>query len=211
MVSVIRTRQASSKLIESYFAISLSKCAISLPAANAQIAARRSSSARRPRPPAGPNSLNASATEASQVAQGGGRRAACAAAQPWFASRPLKSATRKPASTITLAAMVGSPALAQVARQPFDRADQVGDLVERGGTAFGDGAGEALPHDIGFRDRAPARLGGDLGDERVRQADGEHLHGAECNTKTAEAPYDLSGQGLASGPEAPLRRGDRRL
>ena len=74
--------------------------------------------------------------------------------------------------TITLAAMVGSPGLAQVARQPLDRVDQVSDLVERGGAALGDGTGEALAHHIGFRDRAPARLGLDFGHEQVRQADG---------------------------------------
>src|SRR5262245_14729791 len=186
-----------------YFAISLSSGGISLPAANAQVAARRSSSARSPREPAGPNSLNASATEASQVAQGGGRRAACAAAQSWFTSRLLSSATRKPASTITLAAMVGSPALAQVARQPFDRADQVGNLVESRGATLADGASEALPHHIGFRNRAPARFGLDFGDERVGQADSENLHDANCNTESAETPY----VGTSNGDSDPGGRG----
>src|SRR5262245_11906602 len=190
MISVIRTRQASSKLMVACFAISLSSGVISLLAENAQVAARRSSSARSPPAPPGPNSLNASATEASQVLQGGGRRVAWAAAQSWFTSRLLSSATRKPASTITLAAMIGSPALAQVAWQPFDRADEVGDLVERGGAALADRAGEALSHHIGFRDHAPARLGLDLDNERVGQADCENLHGASCNTKMAGPPYE---------------------
>ena len=90
--------------------------------------------------------------------QGGGKRDNWASDHRWLPSMGLRRATRKPASTRTLPALTARLqirllALAQVARQPVNRANEIGDGVERRRPSGPESSGVAQPfaHDIGFR------------------------------------------------------------
>src|SRR3989442_8931985 len=162
-VSVMRTRQASGRLIgtSAYLSKSFNTGSTSAPSSNAGTTARRRRSAVSGRALRAPRRWNASDRTASHVFQGGGKRDSWAAAQPWLPSRRLSRATRKPASTRTLPAIAGRPQirplpLAQVGWQPIDAADEIGDGVERRGPSAPRSTGEAqaLAHDVGFRELA---------------------------------------------------------
>ncbi len=68
---------------------------------------------------------------------------------------------------------------AQIRRQVIlDRADEIGDRIERRGFAWGPSRGKAQPlaNDVRLRDLAFARLGVDLSPERFWQSYGKRLH-----------------------------------
>src|SRR5712671_1915558 len=184
-VSVMRTRQASAKLIgtPAYFSDSLSTASRSSQNRKTQQTAPRRSREIRPCPPGLPSRWNASDRTASQVPHGGGRRAASATDQRWLPSVRLSSATRKPVSTRTLGAIMGRlqvtlGACAHVRRQPVDRTNKVGNGIERVGLLLIGSrlARQSFTHHVGLRQLAAARLGFDLRDQRLGQADGQGLH-----------------------------------
>src|SRR5690348_514677 len=118
----MRTRQASARLIGTlaYFSTRSRIASLSSAKLNALTSA-----------PRGPSKKNASDNTASQVFQGGGWRAPVEAAQRWLTSERRSRATRKPASTRTLAAIAGGLEVALLVRAHIgwpacDRADQIG-------------------------------------------------------------------------------------
>src|SRR3972149_6901169 len=180
-VSVMRTRQASARLMgtSAYFCNSLSTDSTSLSRSKATIRARRRSSALSPGAPRAPRRWKASDRTASQVRQGGAWPGACVTAHGWWESRRLSRATRKPASTSTFLAIargfqVSLLSCAQVGRQAFDRANEIGNGIKRRGlTPCGSsGALQALANYVGLRTPAPARFHLDLGYERLGQSYG---------------------------------------
>src|SRR6185295_14230085 len=179
----MRTRQASARLIgtPAYLPMSINTGSICSPRSKPTTTARRVRSAASGAPPRAPRRWNASDKTASQVRQGGGCPDERVAAQPWCASRRLSRATRKPASTRTLPAIAGRLEIrflppAQVDRQAAHRPDEIGDGVERRGAPAPRGDAQTFPHDVGFREVAPARLGLDFGDERLGQPHRECFH-----------------------------------
>jgi len=180
-VSVMRTRQASARLIgtSAYFCKSLSTDSTSLSRSKAAIRARRRSSALSPGAPRAPRRWKASDRTASQVRQGGAWLGACVTAHWWWKSRRLSKATRKPASTSAFLAIARSfqvslLSCAQVGRQAVHRADEICNGVKRRGlTSFrSSGALQALANHVGLRTLAPARFRLDVGDERLGQSYG---------------------------------------
>src|ERR1039457_3112941 len=132
-VSVIRTRQASARLMgtSAYFCKSFSTDSTSLSRLKTAISARRRSSPLSPGNPCAPRRWTVSDKTASQVRQGGGWPGACVTAHWWWESRRLSKATRKPASTSTFLAIardfqVSLLSCAQAGRQAVDRADEIG-------------------------------------------------------------------------------------
>src|ERR1039457_2827555 len=158
-VSVIRTRQASARLMgtSAYFCKSFSTDSTSLSRLKTAISARRRSSPLSPGNPCAPRRWTVSDKTASQVRQGGGWPGACVTAHWWWESRRLSKATRKTASTstflaIALALQISLLAGAQAGGKAVDRADEIGNGIKQCGLmpCGPSGALQALTHDIGL-------------------------------------------------------------
>src|SRR5271168_699000 len=192
-VSVMRTRQASARLIgtSEYFSMSLmtgSTCAASSKFTERARRRKRAVRLGAPRPPI---RWKASDRAASHVDHGGGNSEAWATAHSWCVSRPLSSAITKPASTRTFLAITRGPqmlllARSQAGRQAFHRSDEIGDGIERRrAAALARRALQPLANHVGLRDPAPARFCVDICHERLGQSHGQGPHESDCITLLA--------------------------